>query len=346
MITRRHLLLAGIAGAALASVPAHARCPGAPILQQAYLPIGGIEQWVQIRGADRRNPVLLIVHGGPGSTWDPFTDLFRDWEQHFTMVYWDQRGAGKTYRKTGESIRETMTIERMRDDGIELADYLRQQLGTRPIIILGHSWGSVLGVMMAQKRPDLFAAYVGTGQVVSAVEAERVGRQMTLRRAEAAGRQDAVQALKDLGEPPYDDIQKMVAERKWAGTFDTPSDAAFDKSWRNPDWFSQTDSDERFNAWLFSNFIMYGQERQDGPFMAVDLARSAPSFRVPVIFIQGEDDHITPASLVADYEHQITAPRKALVLLPGGGHNAVFAMKDRFLAALRRQLHEITVRAA
>ena len=344
MIKRRQTLLAAFAGAALANLPAKALCYSGrvkPIHEQAYLPIGGIEQWVQIMGADRRNPVLLIVHGGPGSTWDPFTDLFRDWERHFTMVYWDQRGAGKTYRKTGDAIRKTMTIERMRDDGIELADHLRQHLGGRPIIVLGHSWGSMLGVAMVQKRPDLFAAFVGTGQVVNMVEAERAGRLETLRRAQAAGRADAVQELQGLGEPPYDDIQKLVIERKWAGTFDTPSDAAFDKNWRNPEWFTKADSDERFKAWLFSNYIMFGSERQDGPFMAVDLDQSSPLFRIPVIFIQGADDHITPTFLVADYERGITAPYKRLMLLPGGGHNAVFAMKDAFLEALLGSLGPI-----
>ena len=328
----------------LLSLPAQSFYPVGmpePIHERAYLHIGGIDQWVQIMGADRRNPVLLIIHGGPGSTWDPFTDLFSDWEQHFTMVYWDQRGAGKTYHKTGDAIAETMTIDRMRDDGIELAEYLQQHLGGRPIVVVGHSWGSLLGIMMVQKRPDLFAAYVGTGQVVNMVETERAGLRETLRRAQAAGRTDAVQSLQGLGEPPYDDIQKMVKEREWAGIFNTPSDAAFDKSWRNPDWFTKADSDERFKAWLFSNYIMYGQKRQNGPIMAVDLTQMAMEFRIPMIFIQGENDHITPASLVSEYERRITAPRKALVLLPGGGHNAVFAMKDAFLTVLRQQTKQL-----
>ena len=130
------------------------------------MPIGGIDQWIEIMGTNKSNPVLLILHGGPGSTWDPFSDLFQDWESHFTMVYWSQRGAGKTYRKTGPSIAATMTIDRMVDDGIEVAEYLKSHLGKDKVILLGHSWGTVLGIKMIQKRPELFSAYIGTGQEV------------------------------------------------------------------------------------------------------------------------------------------------------------------------------------
>jgi pimeloyl-ACP methyl ester carboxylesterase len=342
MFTRRSMTLGLLGTGLLASSLSSARalCPvgaGEPVHEKVYVPIGGINQWVQIMGADRRNPVLLILNGGPGSTWDPFTDLFRDWEKHFTMVYWDQRGAGKTYRKTGESITPTMTIERMVDDGIEVAEYLRQHVGARRILVLGHSWGTLLGVMMAQKRPELFSAYIGTGQFTNFTRGELAGYRETQRRAMAAGRDDAVKALRELGEPPYDDIQKLVAERKWAGTFDTPSDAAFDAAWHNPDWFSKADNSERFKAFIFSNTVMYGKAL-DGPATKVDLVQSARGFRVPVIIIQGDRDHITPPELVQDYARIMTAPHKALVMLPGGGHNAVFAMKDKFLAALLQQL--------
>jgi pimeloyl-ACP methyl ester carboxylesterase len=343
MIGRRHFLQsAAVAGALMAgpqaAIATACRAPAEPIHEQAYVPIGGIDQWIEIMGASQSNPALLVLNGGPGSTWDPFSDLFRDWEQHFTMVYWSQRGAGKTYRKTGPDIASTMTIERMVDDGIEVSEYLRRRLGKERIILLGHSWGTMLGVMMVQKRPELFSAYVGTGQITNVLENERAGRREVLRRARAAGRADAVAELEGMGEPPYDDIQKLVAERKWAGVFDTPSDATFDAGWKNPAWFSADDAKERGKAWMFSNLTVWGRQRMDGPFMAVDLTKTALSFRVPVILIQGSDDHITPTPLAVSYFDRISAPRKKMVLLPGGGHNAVFAMKDQFLKAMLQNL--------
>ena len=306
--------------------------------EASYVQIGGIQQWLQLRGASRRNPVILVIHGGPGSTWDPLIGLFPEWEQRFTMAYWDQRGAGKTYHLTGPDIGPTMTIDRMVQDTIEVAEYLRLRTGHRKIIALAHSWGTVLGVMAVQKRPDLFSAYVGTGQLVNVLESEREGRLETLRRARAAGRADAVVELDALGSPPYDDINKMVVERKWADAFDTPSDAAFNKAWRNPPDFTPEQSAERRRAWLFSTLIMFGQKQQDGPVMKVNFFASARKFRIPMIFIQGSDDHITPTSLVVRYEREIVAPKKVLSVLRGGGHDAITTMPDKFLATMRQAL--------
>lgn len=316
------------------------------VQEASYVEIGGIQQWLQVRGADRRNPLILVLHGGPGSTWDPFVARFATWETRFTMAYWDQRGAGKTYHLTGPAIGPTMTIERMVDDTLEVADYLHHRFGQRKIIVLGHSWGTVLGVMAVQRAPDRFAAYVGTGQLVNTVESEREGRLETLRRARAAGRADAVAELEALGAPPYDEIGKMVTERKWAGVFDTPSDAQFNQTWRNPPDFTADENTERARAWIFSNLIMFGQKRQDGPLMQVDFLASARSFSIPMLFIQGADDHVTPTPLVARYEAAITAPAKQLLILPGGGHNAVITMPDKFLAAMQSGLGPLSGRSS
>jgi pimeloyl-ACP methyl ester carboxylesterase len=130
-----------------------------------YVTIGGIEQWVTIRGWDRGNPVLLFLHGGPGDVTSPWTfALFAPWEKQFTVVQWDQRGAGRTLRKT-VSVAPTMTVDRMVQDGIELSEYLHKHLGKDKVVIVCHSFGTILGLGMARARPDLFYAYVGTGQV-------------------------------------------------------------------------------------------------------------------------------------------------------------------------------------
>jgi hypothetical protein len=128
----------------------------------SYVTIGGIEQWVTIRGWDRDNPVLLFLHGGPGDVTNPWTfALFAPWERHFTVVQWDQRGAGRTLRKTGPTVAPTITVERMVQDGIELSEYLRKHLSKEKIIIVGHSFGTILGLAMVRARTELFYAYVG-----------------------------------------------------------------------------------------------------------------------------------------------------------------------------------------
>jgi pimeloyl-ACP methyl ester carboxylesterase len=138
-----------------------------------YVKIGGIDQWVQIRGEDRGNPVILFVHGGPGGSTIPISSGWQSWEKYFTVVQWDQSGAGRTFRKTGESIATTMTLARMTQDGVEVAEYLRAHLHKDKIVLIGHSWGSFLGIQIVKQRPDLFYAFVGTGQVVGKQTFER-----------------------------------------------------------------------------------------------------------------------------------------------------------------------------
>src|ERR1700722_8946208 len=131
--------------------------------EETYVPIGGTEQWVTVKGEDRKNPVVLILHGGPGAAFSPFDDsTFRQWRRNFTVVQWDQRGAGRTFSHNGgTSIEPTMTIDRMVQDGIEVSEYLKHHLHQKKIVLFGGSWGSLLAVHMVKKRPDLFCAYLG-----------------------------------------------------------------------------------------------------------------------------------------------------------------------------------------
>jgi len=128
--------------------------------EKQFVSIGGIEQWVTIEGQDRKNPVLLLLHGGPGAAMSPFdASLFSQWRQKFTVVQWDQRGAGRTYTKNGGvAIAPTMTIDRMVKDGLELSEFLAKHLQKETIILVGSSWGSILGIYMTKARPDLFCA--------------------------------------------------------------------------------------------------------------------------------------------------------------------------------------------
>jgi pimeloyl-ACP methyl ester carboxylesterase len=115
-----------------------------------YVKIGGIDQWITITGADRRNPAILFLHGGPGDAMSRFAALyFAGWEKDCTLVQCDQRGAGRTYGKNGKSIEPTMTVERMTQDGIEVAEFLKGQLHKSKIILVGGSWGSIQGIRMA-----------------------------------------------------------------------------------------------------------------------------------------------------------------------------------------------------
>ncbi len=177
-----------------------------------FVKIGGIEQWITIRGWDRDNPVLLFLHGGPGDVTNPWTfALFAPWEKHFTVVQWDQRGAGRTLRKTGPTVAPTITVDRMVEDGIELSEYLRKHLGKDKIIMVGHSFGSVIGILMARAKPDLFYAYVGTGQVADETRNYFVAYDELLKKARAVGNQQAFDELSRVGPPPYASAESLIS---------------------------------------------------------------------------------------------------------------------------------------
>ena len=151
----------------LCSCVTHSPSSAAHRIQEAsFIRVGGIDQWVTMRGDDDRKPVLLVVHGGPADVQSPFVATYAPYERDFVLVQWDQRGAGRTFAKVGASASE-LTLERTINDGIELAEHLRKRFPKNKLVLLSHSWGTVIGAGMASQRPALFNAYAGTGQVSS-----------------------------------------------------------------------------------------------------------------------------------------------------------------------------------
>ena len=164
--------------------------------EASYVTLGGIEQWVTIRGQDRANPVLLFAHGGPGDVTNPWSfALFAPWETRFTVVQWDQRGSGRTLRRNGHAIVPTMTLGQLTKDGIELAEYLRKHLEKPRIILVSHSFGTILALRMVRERPDLFYAYVGTGQVADETRNYKVAYDALMKKAEATANSAALDEL-------------------------------------------------------------------------------------------------------------------------------------------------------
>ena len=183
--------------------------------------LGGARQVVNVRGADRDNPVLVFIHGGPGAVEMPIAWSFqRPWEDFFTVVQYDQRGAGKSYLLNDpQELAPTLTFERYRDDAIELIELLRKRYGKRRVFLLGHSWGSAVGLGVAEKRPDLLHAYVGVGQVINWRQNERVGMAWTIEQARQRGNEQAIREIEAL--KPYPNagpftIDKADTWRKWA----------------------------------------------------------------------------------------------------------------------------------
>ncbi len=315
------------------------------VQEARFVRLGGIDQFVLIRGEDRRNPVVLMLHGGPGLAQSLLFPWFQPWERDFTVVQWDQRGAGNTYGRYGAKTPE-LNPSRMAQDGIELAEYLRHRLGTDRLILLGHSWGSQLGLRMVAKRPDLFAAYVGTGQAVDDAEAEKAGYDLVLSEAEKAGDTKALAALRRVGPPPYRDSKAMLEERGAA--------AAFGPTSEQPGVYVARSGPTAFFApgfslrdfWNASAGGLYTLKALPPDKLNFRASTVATSFGLPLFFIQGERDSVTPTSLVMRYMDRISAPRKELVMLPGDGHGALLTDPDGFLQAMRAHVRPLVMQAA
>jgi pimeloyl-ACP methyl ester carboxylesterase len=244
---------------------------------------------------------------------------------------WDQRGEGKSFARSGTSVAETMTIERFTKDGIEVAEHLRRHLGKRKIILLGHSWGSQLGVHMVRVRPDLFSVYVGTGQVTNLPKQAAASYPLLLDRALKAGNDTAHQQLIDAGPPPYGaPIVKWIPWLIWANELD-PAPASSSLPSAGALWLM---AQRIFGARGIPADAQFSQEALWGEMIADDLPSLGLEFDAPVVFIQGTDDILTVTAVAKDYFDSIEAPSKEFVLLPGAGHLAIFRARDAFLEAL------------
>lgn len=310
--------------------------------ESKYVMIGGIEQWITIRGEDRSNPVVLFLHGGPGEATNPWAyATFRPWLKKFTLVQWDQRGAGRTLGKNGPSLAPTITVDRMVRDGLELSELLRTTLKKDKLILVGHSWGSLLGVLMAKAKPDLFYAFVGTGQVGADPKTNySVAYDAVLKAAESRGDQRAIRELKDVGRPPWVDGRGYGVQRKWANMFEhadvfLPSTLTLALS---APGYSLRDVNDWLDGQSFSAEQLVPQES------AIDSKTLGGEFHLPVFVIQGAEDFTTPTSLARSFVQSIHAQRKAFVAIEGGGHFAVFTKPDAFLTALVRLVHPLTER--
>jgi len=314
--------------------------------EATYVRVGGIDQWLTIRGQDRNNPVLLILHGGPGDVTSPWGyAYFHDWEKYFTVVQWDQRGAGRTLEKAGESIESTMTIDRMIQDGIEISEYLRRHLNKERIVLVGHSWGSLLGLLMAKAKPELFYAFVGTGQVPSsAMEANVVAHRLALQWARAAKNPEALADLNRIGPPPYKDgTDGWGVLYKWRNACEGPNREVFLASTLYYALAQPGYTLRNFNS-SQEGQIVSGNKLFD-QITNLDHKRLEGTFNLPIVVIQGENDCTTPAELAHKYLDSISAPRKDFVDIPGEGHFAAFIKSDEFLKDLVARVRPLAGKA-
>lgn len=296
--------------------------------------LGGIKQWITVRGRDRDNPILLFLHGGPGAPEMPTSWTFQSpWEDYFTVVQWDQRGAGKTY---DEKDRPTVGFARMEQDAQELVQYLRDKYRKRKIFVLGHSWGSMLGLELAHEHPEWLYAYVGMGQMIDSRESEAQGYRATLAAARAAHDPAAERELLAIAPYPEADgtlpLAKIDVERKWSVKYGG-------LSWRrdsygyyyhatqlSPDY---TDADLA----AIDKGSALSLERLMSAFSHADF-ENLTKFDCPIVLFNGRHDDTTSSRVAADWFARVTAPAKKLVWFENSAHMMQIEEPGRMLVHL------------
>jgi pimeloyl-ACP methyl ester carboxylesterase len=301
------------------------------ISEEKYVLINGIEQWVTIKG-NRSKPIILFIHGGPGSPISPYIDvLYKDLEKDFIIVQWDQRGAGRTYGRntppkelTPEYLKANpLTLEQMASDGVEVSKYLLKHLGKQKIILAGTSWGSALGVKIVTKQPDLFYAYVGHSQIVNpSIDIEFYSK--IYKMAEDRNDKEALDILNSIGKPPYNRAKNVGLLFRVLKKYERANSTPAPDNWfqLSPDYNNDIDNKNREDGddYSFVNYVGDDKLGVQSIIATINLMRDNLEFKIPVYLIQGNEDIMTPKENSKKYFDKIQAPKKEYYLLPKAAH--------------------------
>lgn len=300
--------------------------------------IGGVEQRLWFRGIDVDTPAVILLHGGPGTS---EAALFRhfnsDLERKFLMVYWEQRGTGRSYRNSIPPA--SMTIDQFVCDLDEVVELVRTRFHKTRVVLLGHSWGSAIGLLYAARYPGKVAAYLGVGQVADMRQGERLSYEFALREARRRDDDDAITALQEIGAPPHT-VDEMLTSRKWVERFGGSFHATL--STGKLIWAAlQTDEANLMDLIKFGRGNRFSLEHLWEEFRAFDIDDRLTTFEVPIVFMLGRHDWQVPAALAARYFERIQAPAKRLVWFEQSAHNPPFEEPERFNRAVVEALSQV-----
>jgi pimeloyl-ACP methyl ester carboxylesterase len=297
------------------------------ISEKIWVDINGVKQGMVIRGKNVANPVLLVVHGGPGMPDYVLTEQYPpELEDLFTVVWWDQRGTALSYDPHIPAA--SMTIEQFISDTLASTDYLRQRFHQDKIYLLGHSWGSFVGIQAAARSPERYRAYLGTGQMVFQLESEKMAYDYMLaayrRRGDTAMVRDleATPVSTTSGTPQaYLQLRDKAMHQLGIGTtHDMKSviTGIFLPSWTFPGYTLQ----EKVDLWRGRSFSQsFGLWEQ---LIQVDLRKVVPRLQVPVYFLEGKYDYTCNTELAREYFRALDAPLKGFYEFDDSAHSPIF----------------------
>ena len=300
--------------------------------------LGNVKQWIFIRGTDQNNPVLLFLHGGPGAPMLGMSSSRKyDIEiiKHFTVIHWDQRGAGKSFNS--DIPVDSMTYERFVEDCNELIDYLRNRFHTPKVFLVAHSSGTVIGLKTAYKYQEKIRAYVGVSQIINDFEQQKVSYDFILKEAEKVGELKRLNKIKAIGPPPFNSPKKIIETEghigHYSGFLRNTSIKQKVKLFivalnflTSPEYsLSEGIRTLLSKGYEFSVNTMWDEMKN------VNLSKEIQSIKFPIYFIEGKYDMINPTVLVEKFYNNLDAEKgKKLFIFENSAHFPMIEEKERY----------------
>jgi len=298
------------------------------IASMEFVKLGGIDQWIIIRSHNLNNPLLLLLHGGPGTTESPLAYKFqRELEKYFIVVNWDQRGGGKSYSK--KIPRESMNVEQFVSDTYDLILFLKKRLNKEKIYLVGHSWGSMLGILMTQRYPELFYAYIGVGQVVNLIDNEIFSFQFILEEAKKRENKKALKQLQKIRPYTGENLKHLKIQRRWLRKFggvlhnETSMWPLLKIGICSPE-YKLRDFIKYIRGTTYSLKNLWNQ------LFSINFFKDVKEFKIPIYFFIGRYDYNVPFELSERFFKQLKAPLKKFIWFENSAHCPNFEESEKF----------------
>lgn len=304
-----------------------------------YPPFETTSQSIFVRGTKRDNPILLFVHGGPGSPQGIFTRFYeQELLEDYTIVHFDQRGTGLSIYPDIDWSK--LQIEDYVEDILLIASYLQDDYPRADIFLTGHSWGTLIGLLAAQKRPDLFKAYIGIAQLTDMKHSEILSYNFAMAKAEQLEDEAAISQLQDLGNPPFYDYEKVIKEReilRKMGGMDVDIHLR-SKLTRKGIFTPDYSLSELWRAWRVSLEMPPHFWKK---IMAFNAFEAVPQLDLPVYFLEGRQDYQVPSELAAQYLDSLKAPVKQLIWFEKSGHLPIYEENEKYVETMKNIKKEV-----
>jgi len=297
--------------------------------------LGNVKQWIFIRGMDQKNPVLIFLHGGPGTPiMGMSSSRLSDAEliKYFTIVHWDQRGAGKSYSR--DIPVDSMTFDRLVEDCNELIDHLRNRFNKTKVFIVGHSGGSIIGIKLAHKYPEKIHAYVGVGQIIDDLAHQKISYDFIVDEAEKSGNVKIQNAIEAIGPPPFDSLEEFSKKDGFVSRFGgIYHGKGIMQMWgvalsfmTSPEYSLL----EGVNTFTMKGFY-FTMNAMFEEYKSINLTEEIRSISAPIYFFEGKYDMAIPLTPVENFHHGLDAENgKHFIIFENSAHFPMVEEKEEY----------------